>query len=515
MTESLVDESRKEVLSDADVFFNIMESQRVGLTFGDVLLRSNYSRELLPGDVSLETRFSRNVSLKMPIASAAMDTVTEHKMAIAIAIAGGIGVIHRNGSPEQQADEVDRVKFSLNGRIEKPICIKDADWTMTQVLTWRREKQYRFSSFPVLDKDGKLIGLITGDDFRFLSDENMSRTVRQVTKQKVILTAGPRTTEGEAFTLLSSHQKKILPLIDADGKLVGIYTFADLKRIKTGSMHNVDARGNLRVAAAIGVGNAAIDRAEVLVKKHVDALVIDTAHAYTSSVMATLRELKHRFPETDVIVGNVSEEDAARYLVRAGADGVKVGQGVGSICMTGMVTGVGRAQLTALYWSARGIKGNGSDVPVCADGGIRSSGDIALALAVGAESVMLGRLLAGAIEAPGRIIVVRGQRMKEYNGMGSARAIKGNADRYPQGGKVINGIVVPEGVEAWVPLLGPVSAELALYLGGLRKGMSESGAAGVRDLQKKARFERLTVAAAAESRPHDVTVIEEALISSD
>lgn len=509
-----MDETFKEVRedplpSDADFFFNAMASQRTGLTFGDVLLRSDYSDELLPGDVSLATRFSRHVRLNTPPVSAAMDTVTEHKMAIAVAIAGGIGVIHRNLPPEEQADEVDRVKFYLNGLIGKPICIKDADWTMEQVLKWREVKEYAFHSFPVLDGEGKLAGLLTRNDFDFCVDPAHTRVQDAMSKNLITFTAG--TSVDEAYQVMIKHKRKILPLVDK-GYLRGLFVFSDLKRIKTGSTHNVDARGNLRVAAAIGVGGAAIDRAELLVKKNVDALVMDTAHAHTASVLSTLRELKHRFPETDVVVGNISEESAARQLIQAGADGLKVGQGVGSICTTGTVTGVGRAQLTAIYWSSRGA--NGTDVPVCADGGIRSSGDITLALAAGAESVMLGRLLAGATEAPGRIIVVKGQRMKEYNGMGSLRAIKGAADRYMQGGKVIDGVVVPEGVEAWVPLLGPVSVELALYLGGLRKGMSELGAANIKDLQMKARFERLTPAAAAESRPHDVTVIEEAVIAA-
>lgn len=493
-----------------DDFFEIAARERTGLTFDDVRLRSDYT-ELSPEDVSVAGRFSRRIPLKTPIVSAAMDTVTEHAMAIAIACAGGIGVIHRNLSPEAQADEIDRVKYYLNARIEKPICIKNTEQTLANVIAWRKEKEYSFTSFPVIDAEGRLIGLLTGDHFECYDSAQMVAEVME----REICTAGEKTTVEEAYRILTEQRMKILPLVSsADRKLVGIYIRSDLKRIMSGEgAHNTDANGNLRVAAAVGVGKSAIERAERLVAKKVDALVIDTAHAYTKSVIETLRELKRHFPDTDVVVGNISEEDAAYTLAEEGADGIKVGQGVGSICTTATVTGVGRAQLSAIYWSARGARKRG--VPVCADGAIRFSSDMTLAFAAGAESVMLGNLLARTEESPGRIVVIGGTRMKMYRGMGSVGAIRGNVDRYLQGGKLTGGMVVAEGVEAAVPLKGSVVLTVQEYIEGLRRGMSSVGAGNIRTLQEQARFERLTSSAITELRPHDVTVIEEAFISPE
>jgi len=491
-------------MGDTDDFFAVMERDRIGLSFGDVRLRSQFSN-VLPGHVSFSTRFSRNVSLRIPVASAAMDTVTEHEMAIAMAMAGGIGIIHRNMTPEAQANEVDRVKFFTNARIEKPICIRNTSQTIDEVRRWREEKGYRFTSFPVLDSAGRLIGLITGDHFGY---SDGAQTVGQVMKGvRELVTATEGITVPDAYELLRHNQKKILPLVNEKRELVGIYVYSDLKRIAAGGLYNTDGNGNLRVGAAIGVGEGALSRAALLVEKKVDVLVIDTAHANTVSVFETLRALKFRFQDTDVVVGNISEEEAARTLIDAGADGLKVGQGAGSICITGTVTGVGRAQLSAIYWSARAARGSG--VPVCADGGIRSSGDITLALAAGAHTVMLGNLLAGTEEVPGMVVIVGNTRMKIYRGMGSASAIVGNADRYVQGGKFDGKVVIAEGVEAAVPVKGTVASVLAEYLGGLERGMTAVGADSLATLQKNARFERLTQAAAVELRPHDVTVIQE------
>ncbi len=485
------------------VFFGVMKLLHIGLDYNDVNLRSGKSGKLVPGAVTLETRFSRNISLLTPLASAAMDTVTEHKMAIELAMRGGIGVIHRNLSPEEQAAEVAKVKFYLNGRIDEPKCIRDRNLTMEHVEKWRKEKGYRFHSFPVLDENGQIAGLLTSSDFKFC--DNPLRTVRELmTPWPDLVTASEKTTKEEALGIMRRNKKSVLPLVAQGRKLGGLFVFSDIVRIQEGhASHNTDAADQLRVAAAVGIGAASVLRAELLAAHHVDAFVIDTAHAWTDAVLETVRELKRRFPETDVVVGNVTEPDAVEDLVRAGADGIKVGQGSGSICTTTVVTGVGRTQLTAVYECARVARQQG--VPVCADGGIKHQDDIVKALAAGAESVMMGNLLAGHDEAPGDIFEVGGAKYMIYRGMGSEGAIKQNLDRYHQGGKASDGVVLAEGVEGRVPYKGSVARTIPLLLAGVRSGMSAIGAATLAELRTKAKFERRTQTGAEKAHPHGIT----------
>ncbi|MBI1998823.1 MAG: IMP dehydrogenase [Parcubacteria group bacterium] len=484
---------------DLFLFFSGRNLQGIGLDYDDVCLLPGSSGELFPSTVSLAARFSRNVPLIIPFVSAAMDTVTEHEMAIALALAGGIGVIHRNLTPEKQAEEVARVKYSLNGLIDKPKCIRNTEWTIAQVLSWREKKRHRFHSFPVVDEEGKLIGLLTGSDIRFASDRKETATVGDAMERQVI-TAPAGTGKKEALALMRKAKKSKLPLVAEDGTLAGMFTLTDLERFEKGTSHNTDEDGQLRVAAAVGVGADVVAHARLLVSVGVDALVIDTAHAHTAAVLGTLRALKQWFPETDIVVGNVSRRDAVLALIEAGADGIKVGQGIGSICSTTEVTGVGRPQLTAVYECAREAQSRG--IPVCADGGIRFSGDITKALAAGAETVMMGGRFAGTDEAPGTTIEVGGARMKIYRGMGSEGAILGNMDRYLQGGKATT--VVAEGVEGKVSYKGPVAQVIAAHCEGVRRGMSAIGAATIAELREKAIFERLSAAAAAKSHPHSI-----------
>lgn len=480
-------------------FFKTSSGAGFGLTFDDVRLRTQYS-DIAPSDVSLSTWFSRRIRLNIPIVSAAMDTVTEHKLAIELALLGGIGVIHRNMPPEEQGKEVERVKFSLNGFIEEPKCIKNMDWTVEQTLKWREDKRHKFHSFPVLNAEGKLAGLMTRNDFDFsVTADTRIRDAMSV--NLVTMPAG--TSINDAYGTMIQHKRKVLPLVDGEGYLKGLFVFSDLKRIKEGnSLHNVDANGKLRVAAAIGAGPSAVARASLLIGKGADAIVFDTAHGDTATVLETLQELKRLFPDTDIVVGNISEAESAKRLARAGADGIKVGQGAGSICTTRIVTGVGRPQVTAVYEVARMLEGWG--IPVCADGGIRYSGDITVALAAGASSVMLGNLLAGTDESPGDIVVINGMRMKKYRGMGSVGAIMGNPDRYGHSVKVEKGKVVAEGVEGHVPCKGKLEEVLFQYIGGLKSGMAAFGARTIAEAQERARFERMTNAGVIESHPHDI-----------
>ncbi len=514
-----MDELKKDELTDADVFFGIMQKQRIGLTYDDVLVLSAYSR-LLPGAedadkmVSLVTRFSRHVPLTIPFVSAAMHTVTECDMAIAMAVAGGIGVIHCRMLPEEQARQVARVKFHLNGRLDEPKCIKDSNFTIEHVLRWREEKGYRFHTFPVLDEDGLIAGLLTSSDFKFC--DSPARKVRDImTPRNRLVTAPSSTTKEGALAIMRLHKKSVLPLVTHEGKLAALFVFSDIVRIlgimEGREFHNTDGNDQLRVAAAVGIGSAAIERAEHLVAKRVDALVIDASRGNTENVVETTRELKRRFPDTDVVAGNVSGKDGARRLVNAGADGIKVGEGPGSICTTRLVTGVGRAQLTAIYESVCGARD--ADVPVCADGGARFSGDAVKAMAAGAGSIMAGSLLAGTTEAPGRILVVGKKRMKSYDGMGSRSVIR-ETERYAHGTPAEKQRArAPEGVEAWVPFKGSVVSILEEYRGGVESGMAALGAHTVKELNRNAVFERVTPAGALESRPHDVVVIEEASAS--
>lgn len=492
-----------------DEFFRIMEERREALTFDDVRLRTDYT-EIERDDVLLETRFSRNITLKIPIVSAAMDTVTEHAMATELAKLGGIGIIHRGMGAEEQAKQVARVKFHLTGRlIERPITARE-DETIESILNRHKEKGYKFHSFPVLDSSGKLVGLLTRNDFDLCVDRSLPA---RAVMTRDLITGDPDASIDDAYGLMQSHKKKVLPLVDSDRKLVGMYIFADVSRIKSGHANtfNVDAQGRLRVVAAIGVSEKDLDRARLLVAKEVDALVIDKAHADAQKAIDTLKALKAAFPSVDVVVGNISEAWSAERLIKAGADGIKIGQGPGSICTTQVVTGTGCPQITAVYNCSKAARGTG--VPVCADGGMRFSGDIVKALAAGAHSVMLGNMLAGTDESPGEIITYRGKPVKIYRGMGSLGAMEKNLasrDRYGQSGLAIQD-VVPEGIEGVVPARGKLERLLHQYLGGVRSAMAVyTGARTIDELHRKADFHHVSNAGVTEAHPHDVEITRDA-----
>ena len=486
-----------------DEFFQKIDELGEALTFDDVRLRSGYS-ETMPDDVDLASRFTKNVPLKIPIVSAAMDTVTEHEMAIGMAKLGGIGVLHKNMDAEQQAKEVAKVKFHLNGLIERPIFVFEKD-TIAEILRRREEKGYTFHTFPVVNTSGKLVGIISKNDFDFCSDPAL--TVKEIMTKNVI-TAKAGTGLKEAFATMQKLKKKSLPLITAGNELAGMYTFNDASRIITKSRHNynVDGKGQLRVAAAVGVND--LERAEILIANHVDALVIDTAHGDTASVIKTLKEMKRKF-NIDVAVGNVSEPDSALRLAKAGADGIKVGQGPGSICTTRIIAGIGSPQVSAIYKCARIADAYG--VPVCADGGLKHSGDIPIAIGAGAWSVMMGGMLAGVKEAPGEVIFADGRQWKAYRGMGSIGAMetnKGSRERY---GQISTGKkeLIAEGVEGMKPYKGELEAVLFQYIGGLKRGMGYVGAANIAALRDKADFLKITPAGRAESHPHDILITKE------
>lgn len=489
-----------------DEFFEKMGAQGLALTYDDVRLKTGYST-VPPSHVNLKSMFSRRVGLNIPIASAAMDTVTDGAMAIAIAKQGGIGVIHRNLSPKEQATQVKRSKYHLNGLIEKPTTVRESD-TLESVLHRRNEKKYSFHSFPVLGSDGRLVGLLTRNDFDFCSDSSLPVSRVMTTE---LVTAPSGTTLNEAYDIMSRQKKKILPLVDTDHRLAGMYVFSDVARIRRGSssIYNLDEAGHLRVAAAIGVDDDAFERIELL-GRHVDVVVIDTAHGDSEPVFRTLRAIKKMNPLFDVVVGNVSEGESAKRLVLAGADGIKVGQGPGAICTTRIVAGIGAPQVTAVYNCAKAIEGSG--VPICADGGIRYSGDIPIAIGAGAHSVMLGSVLAGTKEAPGDSIMREGVPVKVYRGMGSLAAMethRASRERYGQTEKD-GGKLVPEGVETVVPFRGNVEDVLYQYVGGLRAGMGYVGAADIEELREKADFRRILEAGIRESHPHDVTMTSDA-----
>lgn len=488
-----------------DRFFDVLEASGLAVTYDEVRLRTGYS-EVAPGSVSLETRFSRHVPIKVPIASAAMDTVTESRMAIAIAKLGGIGVIHRGLSPAAQKEEVRRVKFHLSGMIASPITVSES-MKLHEINTMRAERHFSFHTFPVLNGDGKLVGLLTQNDFDFCEDP--SQTAAEVMTRDLI-TAGHDVSMDEAYRMMRAAKKKVLPLVDGEGHLMGMYLLSDLARVKSGNAaaYNVDQQGRLRVAAAVGTGSEALERVGPLAK-HVDVIVIDTAHGDSLAVFETLREIKKNC-DIDVVVGNVSEGSSAQALVEAGADGIKVGQGPGSICTTRIVSGIGCPQVTAVYSVAHALEGTG--VPVCADGGIENSGDITIAIGAGADSVMLGKLLAGTKEAPGEVDYQFDSPMKHYRGMGSIAAMKeskSSRERYRQSDGPADKLV-PEGVEAAVPYIGELETVMHQYLGGLRAGMGYVGAANIEELHEKADFYRISAAGLTESHPHGVQVLRDA-----
>lgn len=486
-----------------DAFFEKMEKLGLALTFDDVRLKSGYS-ETDPASVKITTRFSRNITLNIPVVSAAMDTVTEYKMAIAMAKLGGLGIIHKALTPEVQAQYVKKVKLHLNGLIKNPICVQGTD-TIAEIKNRQDEKGYGFHSFPVLNAQEEFIGLLARTDFELNEDAGLTAE-KVMTPLEHLVVAPKDTTLEKAYEILKNAKKKILPLVEENKKLAGMYVFSDLARLVTGSsaLYNVDKKGHLRVGAAIGTGNDALVRAEMLVEAGCDVLVIDTAHGDSKNVYNALKEVKAKFPNTDVVVGNVSEGESAKRLADAGADGIKVGQGPGSICTTRIVAGIGCPQLSAIYNCAKALRGSG--VPICGDGGIRNSGDIPIALGAGAECVMLGRMLAGTDEAPGEVRDTQRGRVKVYRGMGSLGAMqssKAARERYRQEGVTMDKLV-PEGVEGFVQYQGSVSNVLHKHIGGLRSGMGYVGADSIGMLQEKADFHRLSGSGLVESHPHDL-----------
>ncbi len=473
-----------------------------GLTFDDVLLIPAYS-QVLPREVNLTSKFSRNITLNVPIVSAAMDTVTEYRLAIAIAREGGIGVIHKNMPIEEQARQVHAVKRAENGMIYDPVTIKCGS-TVKDALDMMRE--YHIGGIPVVDENNELKGIVTNRDLRF--EHDMNRKIDEVMTSEHIITTTQSTNLEEAAEILQRHKIEKLPVVDAHNKLIGLVTYKDITKAKDKPFACKDKLGRLRVAAGIGVTPDSMVRAEALVKAGVDALVIDTAHGHSQGVISVLKAVKEKFPEIDVVVGNIATGEAAKFLVENGADGVKVGIGPGSICTTRVVAGVGVPQLSAIYEVAKALEGTG--VPLIADGGIRYSGDIVKALAAGGYSVMLGGMLAGVEESPGDTIIFNGRKFKSYRGMGSLEAMeKGSKDRYFQGNEVDAKKLVPEGIAARVPFKGSLYEVVYQMLGGLRAGMGYCGAANIEALHK-AQFTRITNAGVLESHPHDVAITSEA-----
>ncbi len=476
--------------------------QMEGLTFDDVLLIPAYS-EVLPRDVSLATKFSRRINLNVPIVSAAMDTVTEASLAIAIAREGGIGVVHKNMSIEEQARQIHAVKRAENGMIYDPVTIRCGS-TVSEALAMMHE--YHIGGIPVVDSKGMLKGIVTNRDLRF--ERNLARLVDEVMTKENIVTTTQSTNLEEAADILQLHKIEKLPVVDSEGHLVGLVTYKDITKAKDKPLACKDHLGRLRVAAGIGVTVDSMKRAEALVEAGVDALVIDTAHGHSKGVIGVLKDVKNNFPDIDVVVGNIATGDAAKYLADNGADAVKVGIGPGSICTTRIVAGVGVPQLSAIYDVAKALKD--TDVPLIADGGIRYSGDIVKALAAGGYSVMLGGMLAGVEESPGDTIIFNGRKFKSYRGMGSLEAMeKGSKDRYFQGNVSDSKKLVPEGIAARVPYKGSLYEVVYQMLGGLRAGMGYCGAKNIEELHK-ARFTRITSAGVLESHPHDVAITSEA-----
>src|SRR5690554_755691 len=473
-----------------------------GLTFDDLLLVPAYS-QVLPRDVSLQTKFSKNIMLNIPMVSAAMDTVTETVMAIAIAREGGIGVIHKNMSIEEQAKQVKTVKRAENGMILDPISITP-EKTVADALALMAE--YKIGGIPVVNLDNILVGIVTNRDLRF--EKAMEKKIFEVMTKDNLVTTRLSTDLEDAAEILQKHKIEKLPVVDSNYKLVGLITYKDITKAKDKPLACKDEQGRLRVAAGIGVTGDSIERATALVDAGVDAIVIDTAHGHSKGVADMLRLIKKTYGGIDVVVGNIATGDAARYLVDAGADAVKVGIGPGSICTTRVIAGVGVPQLTAIYEVASALKGTG--VPLIADGGLRYSGDIVKALAAGASSVMMGSLLAGTEESPGETIIFNGRKFKSYRGMGSLSAMQqGSKDRYFQDVEDDIKKLVPEGIEARVPFKGTMQEVIYQMIGGLRAGMGYCGAATIEELHK-AKFTQITTAGYAEGHPHGVMITREA-----
>ena len=475
----------------------------LGFTYDDVLLVPAYS-DILPRTVSIESKFTRNISLNVPIVSAAMDTVTESRMAIAIAREGGIGVLHKNMTIEQQALKVRRVKRAESGMIIDPVTlpitatVKDANDSM---------REHSIGGIPIVDDSKKLIGIVTNRDLRF--EQKNDRPIKEVMTTGNLVTVSEGTSLKEAEVILQKHKIEKLPVINKDNELVGLITFRDITKLTQKPFANKDQYGRLRVAAALGVTNDIVERATALVKAGVDAVVIDTAHGHTKGVVDVLKLIKKEFPNLDVVVGNIATAEAAKYLVEAGADAVKVGIGPGSICTTRIVAGVGSPQLSAVMEVSEAIKGSG--VPVIADGGIRYTGDIPKAIAGGADCVMLGSLLAGTKESPGETIIYEGRKFKSYRGMGSVEAMhKGSKDRYFQDVEDDIKKLVPEGIVGRVPYKGELVESMVQFIGGLRAGMGYCGAKDISALKENAQFVQITSSGITESHPHGVIITKEA-----
>ena len=474
-----------------------------GLTYDDVLLVPAYS-EVLPRDVNITSKFSRNIPLNTPIVSAAMDTVSESAMAIAIAREGGISVLHKNMSIQAQAKEVRSVKRAESGMILDPVTLKH---TATVSDAKRMMKEFRIGGIPVVDSSGELLGIVTNRDLRFVKKNSLS--VEDVMTRDGLIVTKENTTLSQAEDILQKHKIEKLPVVDDHNHLVGLITYRDIIKVRVQPNSNKDSYGRLRVAAAVGVTSYAIDRVDALVEAGVDAVVVDTAHGHTKGVVNTLKIIKKKYPNLDVVVGNVATAEAAKYLVDAGADGIKVGIGPGSICTTRVVAGVGVPQLSAVMMVADAIKGTG--VPVIADGGIRYTGDIVKAISAGADSVMLGSLLAGTEESPGEKIIYEGRKYKTYRGMGSIDAMKaGSKDRYFQDVEDDLQKLVPEGIVGRVDYKGTLAEVMYQFVGGLRAGMGYCGSKDILTLKEKAQFVRITSAGVIESHPHDVTITREA-----
>ena len=473
-----------------------------GLTYDDVLLVPAYS-EVLPREVNIQSKFTRNITLNVPIVSAAMDTVTESSMAIAMAREGGIGVLHKNMTIEEQALKVRRVKRAESGMIMDPVTLP-LDSKVGDAKSSMRE--HGIGGIPIVDAKRKLIGIVTNRDLRFEKDDN--RPIAEVMTSGNLVTVGEGTSLEQAEVIFQQNKIEKLPVVNDRDELVGLITFRDITKLTQKPIANKDQYGRLRVAAAIGVTADAVKRAEALVASGVDAIIIDTAHGHTKGVVDILKEVKKAFSDLDVVVGNIATGEAAKYLVQAGADAVKVGIGPGSICTTRVVAGVGFPQFSAVLEVAAAIKGSG--VPVIADGGVRYTGDIPKALAAGADTVMLGSLLAGTKESPGETIIFEGRKFKSYRGMGSVEAMKeGSKDRYFQDVEDDIKKLVPEGIVGRVPYKGDLYESMHQFIGGLRAGMGYCGAKDIAQLQEHGRFVKITASGIKESHPHDVTITKE------
>lgn len=474
-----------------------------GLTYDDVLLVPAFS-EVLPREVNISTQFTRNLRINVPIVSAAMDTVTESRMAIAMAQEGGIGVLHKNMTIEEQAAKVRKVKRAESGMILDPVTLP---FTATVLDAKASMKEHGIGGIPIVDDTGKLAGIVTNRDLRF--EKQNDRMITEVMTSENLVTASAGITLAEAEDILQAHKIEKLPVVDEKQQLIGLITFRDITKLTQKPIANKDKYGRLLVAAAVGVTADAVDRVSALVAAGVDAVVIDTAHGHSKGVVGVLKAVKAAFPELEVIVGNIATAEAALYLVEAGADAVKVGIGPGSICTTRVVAGVGFPQFSAVLEVAAALKGTG--VPVIADGGVRFTGDIPKALAAGADCVMLGSLLAGTKESPGETIIYEGRKFKSYRGMGSVEAMKkGSKDRYFQDVEDDIKKLVPEGIVGRVPYKGELFESMHQFIGGLRAGMGYCGAKDINTLKEHAKFVKITASGIAESHPHNVTITKEA-----